>query len=265
MIWRNKLRLPSGAPPIQSWTGNAYTNEATQIASATPNYATSFAAMNGGNPSTASPAPQSIFAPAPSKGPYVGSVNLYVRNFAPWFLFGPDAYAEPFPCPGDCFYGDNRNFSTSLGVTSRISGTVHLLLPMMAPLTSNVFSNESRALYRIPPFNTATGHPTMKKLFLGDGHLTLHLAGSNPLVKPSPDIDTHLDITGTITEGQLCFSGRLYGDAFPNTEVFVINSKGQATTLLTFATTQDRNIGPFTLISDNDRDMGSFSSVCVAK
>jgi hypothetical protein len=67
--------------PIQSWTGNGYTIDANQIGVdqvvfSLPQYASSFAYITNGNPSAASPAPQSIFAPSPSKGPFVATVSF---------------------------------------------------------------------------------------------------------------------------------------------------------------------------------------------
>ena len=61
------------------------------------------------------------------------------------------------------------------------------------------------------------------------------------------------------------FEGILHGDAFPNTEVFVVNSKDQATMLDTFTTDGGRNSGPiFNLPGNNDRPMGAFSK-CAAE
>jgi hypothetical protein len=51
----------------------------------------------------------------------------------------------------------------------------------------------------------------------------------------------------------------------PNTDVFMVNSKGQAKTLLTYATTSSRNAGPWTLLSPITINMGSFSNICLAK
>jgi hypothetical protein len=69
-----------GYLPIQSWTGNGYTVGLNQVASTLPDYASSFAVIQGGNPSAASPAPQSQFAPAPSSGPYIQSLGSIFRS-----------------------------------------------------------------------------------------------------------------------------------------------------------------------------------------
>ena len=197
--------------------------------------------------------------------------NLYVRVFAPWPAFGPDPFADipPFepglvPCLVDCFRGDNRTFTTSIGegVTSRINGSVQLQLPAMVPISDTVYSNLTTARFRIPP-NTGWAHSTMTKTFFGKGSLSLHLSGADPLVPLASNIDDYLSITGNATTEQVCYSGQVSGDAFPNTEIFVINSKGQATTLFTFATTYNRELGPWTLLSPTIVSMGSFSNICV--
>jgi hypothetical protein len=98
-----------------------------------------------------------------------------------------------------------------------------------------------------------------------DDTLDLQFAGADPLAPPAPNIDVYLSLTASETTGQVCFSGQLTGDAFPDAEVFVMNSKGQATTLVTFATAYSRNWGPWRLLSTNIVPMGSFSNVCVPK
>ena len=113
---------------------------------------------------------------------------------------------------------------------------------------------------------TATGHPKISATSKGDSNLHMEFAGANPLVPGSPDINTKLDMSGQVNSGQVCYSGHLYGDAFPNAEAFVINSQKQAAMLLTFTTQGDRTTGPELLLpGNNSRDMGSFSNQCVAK
>jgi uncharacterized protein YjdB/N-acetylneuraminic acid mutarotase len=69
----------SGIAPTESWTGSGYAGNS-QIASTLPEYANSFAATKGGNPSSAAPSPQSLFAPAPSSGPYIPSLRSIFRT-----------------------------------------------------------------------------------------------------------------------------------------------------------------------------------------
>ena len=69
-----------------------------------------------------------------------------------------------------------------------------------------------------------------------------------------------------MSSGNACYSGHLFGDAFPNSEVFVINSQKQAQMLRTFQTTGDSNSGPIHFLpGNNNRDMGSFTGVCISQ
>lgn len=129
----------------------------------------------------------------------------------------------------------------------------------------HLYSELTTAIFRQSP-NTGTGHPKITITSPpADDILDLELNEADPLVPGAPDIDDYLSITDESTTAQVCYSGTLSGDAFPNTEVFVVNSKGQATTLLNFATTHDRNDGPWTLLSPTIVPMGTFSNVCVPK
>jgi hypothetical protein len=181
--------------------------------------------------------------------------TLYVRSFAPWKKFG----AYPPLCFWNCYSGDDRGFTTSRSVTSRINGIIQFLLPSMQAVSQRVYSDPSHDILG----RTAIGDPSMS-VTSGGGSLHMEMAGPNPLAPASPDIDTKLDISLKVSPGQACFTGHLYGDAFPNAEVFVVNSKDQATMLHTFQTTGGQVTGPLHFLPfNNDRDMGSFSSKCV--
>jgi len=181
--------------------------------------------------------------------------TLYVRSFAPWKKFG----AYPPICFWNCYSGDDRSFTTSRSVTSRVNGIIQFLLPSMSEISERVYSDPSHdAIGR-----TATAIPTMK-VRSGGGALHMEMAGANPLAPGAPDIDTKLDISVKVWSGVACYTGHLYGDAFPNAEVFVVNSKDQATMLHTFQTSGGRVSGPiYFLPGNNNLDMGSFSSKCV--
>jgi hypothetical protein len=86
----------------------------------------------------------------------------------------------------------------------------------------------------------------------------MEMAEANPLVPLAPDIDVKLDMGVRTNNGTACYAGFLSGDAFPNVEVFVVNSKDQSTMLDTFATSGGRNSGPMKLLGNNDRPMGTF-------
>jgi hypothetical protein len=184
--------------------------------------------------------------------------TLYLRSFAPWPLFGPDPVHL---CFTDCFKGDNRSFSTSTdsSVTSRINGIVDFGLPGMVVISKRAYSDPSFDIAG----RTATGKPTITASSNGNGGLHVEVAGPNPLVFGAPDIDTKLDVRGQFGAAQTCYSGHLYGNAFPNSEAFVINSQKEAKSLITFATTEGRNLGPFTLYGNKNRDMGVFAVACI--
>jgi hypothetical protein len=258
--------------PTYAWTGDAYPQgqgAVTQVASTPPDVATSFwpggdaQSPPGANASGTSTAFQSV------------DQTLYVRIFAPFNAFGPDPYAytggyHPIvnPCFNFCFLGDNRSFTTTVNkgvVTSRINGSVKLRSPWMEPIDPKAYQDLTTAIYRNPPLNTGTGHPTMTTSPPYNNYVNLELEGADPLVPLAPNIDMNLAITSTMTEGQVCYSGWLIGDAFPDTEVFVVNSEGQSKTLLTYATTYGPNVGPWTLLSPIPINLGSFSNICVPK
>ncbi len=237
-----------GSLPTESWTGRAYTDgPVDQVASLVPNFAQTFWAQLHANASAGSTA--------------TIQETMYLRSFAPWQWFGAEPY--PIPCSNDCFRGDDRTFSTSLTATARVTGILNFWMPGAVLGSSRVFSDPSHDIYG----RTKTGNPTITTKAGVNGYaLHLEFAGSNPLVPGSPAIDTKLDFTPTWNSGQICYSGHLYGDAFPNAEAFAINSKGQANMLLTFTTQGDQNSGPIIYLpGDNNREMGSFSQQCVSK
>jgi hypothetical protein len=250
-----------GSLRIQSWTGNGYSYSPIDRLVFTPTaYAATFAAISGGNPSAAA---QNAFQGTAQSvgGTYLIPEKIYMRSFAPWPFFGSEPLAA---CLTYCFYGDNRSFSTSLAVTARVTGILRFWMPGALLGRAWAFSNESQDTSG----NKKTGIPTIMAApaAVSSGY-TLHMefAGSNPLFRGSPDIDTKLNFTPVLSSGQICYSGHLYGDAFPNAEVFELNSAGQVTMLITFATSGGPNFGPIKLIGSNDSDMGSFANVCVAR
>jgi hypothetical protein len=241
----------TASQPAQSWTGNAYQmSPVKQVTSTPPNNAQTFWALSGANPSGSSTA--------------AIQESMYVRSFVPWQWFGVEL---PWTtCSSNCFQGDNRSFTTSLTATARITG----ILKFWQPKTGSAILGSSRA-FSDPSYdtsgNTKTGTPKISTSYGPNGY-TFHMefAGSNPLYPGSPDINTKFDFTPAWSSGQICYSGHLYGDAFPDAEVFEINSQNQATMLLTFATQGTPNGGPIEYLpGDNSRDMGSFSGQCAAK
>jgi hypothetical protein len=186
--------------------------------------------------------------------------TLYIRSFAPWLWFGIEP--PPFLCSNNCFRGDDRSFTTSLSVTSRISAKVTFLLPGMSIIAATATSSPSIDIYG----RQKTAVDTINAIG-GNGGLQINYSGANPLIIPqslSPNIDVNLDMSAQTSPGQVCYTGNFYGDAFPNAEVFTINSQNQSTMLLNFTTAGSPNGGPIHYLpGDGTSNMGKFSNVCV--
>jgi hypothetical protein len=170
--------------------------------------------------------------------------ELHQVTFAPWktFAFG--------------FAGDDRTFTTSLdkNVNSRAVGVITFLLPSVAILSQAVYSDPSHHPLR----GTRTADPTMVATAQGGG-LHMEIAAANPLVL-SADIDVKLDVSIQVSGSQACYNGRVYGDAFPNVEAFVVNQNEEATMLNEFATSDGQHTGPYLFLPGNhNRPMGDFS------
>jgi hypothetical protein len=177
--------------------------------------------------------------------------TLYVRSFAPWATFGGG------------FSGDNRGFTTvhDNSVTSRITGIVKFHLAPVTITSATAYSDPSHHPLR----GTATGSPRIAATVSGI-KMNVKLAGANPLVPHAPDIDVKLDMAVDATLYQTVYRGNLYGDAFPNAEVFVVDSKDRATMLHTFTTSGGRETGPVELLpGDNNRPMGPWFQTSVSE
>lgn len=78
--------------------------------------------------------------------------------------------------------------------------------------------------------------------------------------------DVHLNMSLNVQGSQLCYTGTLTGDQFPDVEVFVVNRENQAQMLEQFATSGGQHTGPYRYLPGNgDGPMGSFSNVCLAQ
>jgi hypothetical protein len=172
------------------------------------------------------------------------------------------------PCLEYCFKGDSRSFTISISptVTSKINGIITFVLPGMAIIDAYAYSNTSYDKFG----DTATAIPNINAVTIGTDTLEIGETGANPLIFPqslSPNIKTNLNLMyEDSTPGQVCYSGSMYGNQFPDSEAFVVNSKSQATKLITFATPGSPNAGPIQYLpQDGTSNMGSFSNICVAK
>jgi hypothetical protein len=85
-------------------------------------------------------------------------------------------------------------------------------------------------------------------------------AGANPLVPGSPDIDTIVKAKFFFHPKTVIVEGEVFGDDFPNLEVFV-TSRSKSAMLLDFRTTGGQETGPVTRLngSHSDQSLGKFS------
>jgi RHS repeat-associated protein len=175
---------------------------------------------------------------------------LHFRLFAPWETFGFG------------FGGDSRSFSTSTdpSVTSRVNSTVTIDVAGNRVLGSRGWSDPSHW----GPF-TRTGTPSVSVNRTGAANSrTIEVSGANPLFgDEAPPIDATLTLYWRLKDsGGACFDGVVVGDAFPNAEVFV-ERQGKKTSLHTFETSGDRNLGPLNYLpGKNSRSMGNFKDRC---
>ena len=179
--------------------------------------------------------------------------TLYVRSFAPWKTFGGG------------FSGDDRTFTTAhapggaahsvAGATSRITSIVKFQPMPLSILSEVAYSDPSHQ----PLLGTKTATPHVTATAVGN-KMHLKMWGANPLVSIAPDIDVKMDMTVTSGTIQTHYNGEVYGDAFPDAEVFIVDPSEHATVLDDFATPYGPERGPFIeLWGDNNRPMGSFS------
>jgi hypothetical protein len=178
-----------------------------------------------------------------------------IRSFAPFKEFG------------GWFSGDNRGYSTSMAVTSRLaqSFTVDPAKGSLIGLQTN--SSPSHH----PVFGTATAKDdrgaitNFKYSDNKDGSNTVSftstMAGHNPLVKGSADIDvkTNFTLTENDKAGTLKVNAVQTGDAFPSAETLIADTKGSQV-FIGVSSANAGTEGPYTsLPGDNDRPMMSAS------
>jgi hypothetical protein len=169
--------------------------------------------------------------------------GLYFRRYAPFATFGFG------------FEGDKRSTaSTSLKATSRTYGWVMFNQFEIV----HRFADSSGTHYHSSVWGEIVGHSkvsmaVVRSSLAGPGliEFTASTAGSNPLVPKSPDIDT--TVTARFDFGQPKFmhiSGEVFGDNFPNLEVFLLCYRSShAALLIDGRTTGGRNTGPMTRLS----------------
>lgn len=191
--------------------------------------------------------------------------GLYFRRYAPFAKFGR---ANPYTLGfGGYFAGDNRGVSTSINVTSRTYGFVMF--------------NRDGVGYMYASSSGTHFHPTIGDVIVGQSKTNYTIvrdtvngpdifgfkastAGNNPLIKPSPDINTFISVIISFsTPNKLRITGEVFGDNFPNLEVFLLCYRSSRTALLLDGqTTGGPNSGPGTRLygAHESFSLGKFSA-----
>jgi hypothetical protein len=157
---------------------------------------------------------------------------LYFRRYAPFDTFGANPMAL-----GQRFDGDKRSTaSTSLKATSRTYGCVFFNKYGVVYQFSGSSGTKIHPLLWNDIVATANVSMTVVRSHLAGPSLfefTASTAGSNPLVPKSPDIDTIVKVR--VDFGVLNFmrlDGEVFGNNFPNLEVFLVCLRSMHTALL---------------------------------
>ena len=183
-------------------------------------------------------------------GDYIDEIRKYptyslvCRRYAPFETFG---IAAPFGAGR--FEGDNRGPSTSLKASSRIyqvvmfnrQGLVHDYAGSSGTRYNSWFWGEAINYAKIS--NTVVRSTLAGPDLFGFETST---AGANPMVPLSPDINTFLQARIDFgLAGKLRIQCEVFGDNFPNLEVFLMSWRSNYTALLIDGrTTGGRNFGP---------------------
>ena len=156
--------------------------------------------------------------------------NLAFRRYAPFKKFGGG------------FDGDNRiKASTSDNVTYRTGAFVSFVRGGV----KRAYGKSSGTSWYVGS-HTAKIKVTVDKIRKKGSKLSFFTSseGSNALVPGAPNIDTHVAFGALWAEGLLVVVGNVYGDGFPNGEVYIKDDSGNAVLLVDFRTKSGSG-GPF--------------------
>lgn len=190
--------------------------------------------------------------------------GLYFRRYAPFARFGR---ANPLTMGFGYFGGDDRGVSTSLQATSRTYGVVMF---NQFGIVHN-FAGSSGTEFHPAVGNVITGMAHVKNTVVRSTLAGPNLfgfrastAGGNPLVPGAPNIDTFVDARFEFGRANLLkISGQVYGDDFPNLEVFLVCYRSGKTALLVDGQTEGgRNTGPLAHLAGahSDQLLATFSA-----
>jgi len=178
---------------------------------------------------------------------------ITIRSFAPFNYFGGGFHGD----------GAKRGYTTSSTATARVHQKINFDTDKTSMTTKAWSSPTSHRL--IPGSITETPSvkfdDPLKITVTGDSkkfEFGTHVAGANPMVPNSPNIDVFSDfsITENKKAGTLDISGKLTGDNFPSTEAFVTDPAGQNV----FISIGFYEGSPFSsLDGENKREISSFN------
>jgi RHS repeat-associated protein len=153
---------------------------------------------------------------------------ITIRSFHPSNGFPGSSLG---PGLGRNYSGDDRGFSNNPSSSARISHTV------TADAEKGTSSYSKNSTFSSPTshpyFGESTGTPSgyANKTSLGNSSIGFETgySGTNPLAYgPTADIDNKTFFNITETNGMLNVTANVYGDDFPNTEMFIQDPSGQS-------------------------------------
>ncbi|MET4235547.1 hypothetical protein ABIA85_008858 [Bradyrhizobium sp. LA6.10] len=162
--------------------------------------------------------------------------GLHFRRYAPFSTFGFG------------FEGDNRGPSTSLKATSRTYGCVMFNKVEVFYWFGGTSGTHRSTLL----FGEIIGHSkvrmsvtTIPSTRAGQVIFKASTAGNMPLLPKTPDIDTSVYLAIEFGSQTMHVEGSVFGDTFPNLEVFLHSYRSEhAALLLDGRTTGGKNLGP---------------------
>jgi hypothetical protein len=185
--------------------------------------------------------------------------KLYFRRYAPFTTFGLG------------FEGDSRNSaSTDSEASARTIGEIEFSPARVGQIdgksSGTRFSGFGEMVKQGLGTYTSvvTSSVTVQGLGIDCLRFTAHTSGANPMVPlPAfmvPAIDTFIEVHVAFRDTVMEIDGKVFGDDFPNCEVFVTDAARNACMLFEFATTGTRNIGPFTRLvgANRSQKLGEF-------
>jgi hypothetical protein len=179
--------------------------------------------------------------------------QLVVRRFAPFAEFGAIHGVLPFGIGS--FKGDNRTFSTSAQVTYKTALFLVLDLSKGKIVEGPVGHSTGTIRHKGDAKTFARVGFKIKYLKAEAGRISLYVSfhGANPGAEglwgrvvglASPDIDTDLLFNASLKDGNLVVGGRLFGDGFPDAELFLRDNGQTAHMLATYRTPYHKDFGP---------------------